>query len=197
MEWRNKRQKRDGRNGLLMMDEAGLGNGGGAEDRMEGLFGKDRIRSERQEYAGDSTMMVRIQSYEEKIPRGVFISFDYDCKYEFQGFDQMLLAMEDIMDSLSVPRPAYEHRSVYGKEYVFQEVDESRRLTRTGYHPGDIPRLPRGKASFVLRFYYRQYGSMQGEMYASVGGKEKKVSFRSALELTRLLHEYLDTELGC
>lgn len=157
---------------------------------MEGI-------NRRQEYAGDSTMVVRIQSYEEKIPRGVFISFDYDCKYEFQGFDQMLLIMEDIMDSLAMPRQAYEHRSVYGKEYVFRKIDENHRLVKTGYHPGDIPQLPRGKISFVLRFYYRQYGSMQGEMLAAAGGKERRVLFRSALELTRLLYEYLDTELGC
>lgn len=139
-------------------------------------------------------MMVSVKSYEESIPKGTFISLDYDCGYEFQGFDQMLLVMEDIMDSVSVPRATYEHRSLYGKQYVFQRIEESHRLPETLYRTVNLPRLPGGKASFVLRFYYRQYGSMQGELIALGKEGEKRVRFRSALELMRLLHEYMNEE---
>lgn len=174
MELRDREQKKSGKGNVFIMNE---------------------IRRGRQEYTGDSTMMVSVQSYEERVPKGAFICFDYNCIYEFQGFDQMLLVMEDIMDSVSVPKAAYEHRSVYGKMYAFQRMEKSCLVKETGCRPEDIPRLPRGKAAFAIRFYYRQYGSLQGELLAVTDGEEKRVLFRSALELMRLLHEYTDTEM--
>lgn len=165
----------------------------------------DRICEERQDYAGDSTMLVSVLSYEEGIPRGAFLSFEYNQRYEFQGLDQMLLAMEDIMDSVSVPRPAFDHRSFYGKPYRFQETEPEKRMPAGRMRPEDIPGLPRGKGFFELRFYYRQYGSLQGEFIAVPENKKgaknrsqekKSVAFRSALELMRLIHEYLEEKIG-
>lgn len=182
MQWNSRGKKRDERNGLII---------------MAGIKDMDGIRRERPGYVGDSTMKVSIRSYEERIPRGTFISFGYDCRYEFQGFDQMLLMMEDMMDSVSVPQPSYEHRSVYGEPYVFQKQEQGTQAARAVYRLEDMPRLPRGVASFVLRFHYRQYGSLQGELIAFSKEGERRVLFRSALELIRLLHEYLDTETGC
>ena len=139
----------------------------------------------------DSTMMVRIQSYEGRIPSGIFVSAYSDKEYKFQGLDQMFLIMEDIMDSVSMPWPFLGHRSLYEKEepYVFCE-------TKTEGRTENIPRFPGDRATFVIRVYYRQHGSMQGELIADEGKRQKRVAFRSVLELMRLLYEYLDTELG-
>ena len=78
-------------------------------ERERGLFIMDGAFAGRQGYAGDSEMLVSIRSYEGGVPRGSFLSFEYNQRYEFQGLDQMLLKMEDIMDAVSVPQPAFEH----------------------------------------------------------------------------------------
>lgn len=181
----------------------------------------------RQEYAGDSAMLVSIRSYEDRVPEGAFISFDHGRRYGFRGLDQMLLMMEDIMDSVSVPRPSFEHKSFYGRPYRFQEAGPGERMPGMRRRPEDLPRLPQGKASFALRFHYRQHGSLQGEFIAEVkdagmsgmdgtgtgsrgqeagagercrvqavpgraGRAQRRVAFCSALELMRLVYEYLD-----
>ncbi len=166
-----------------------------------GTLVMDQPSDGRQDHVRDCAVLVSICSYEESVPKGAFISFDYNQRYEFQGLDQMLLQMEDIMDSVSASCPAYEHRSFYGKPYIFQETEPGQRMSGVRCRPEDMPRLPHGKASFALRIYYRQHGSMQGEMIAAVtedhGGKrEKRVMFRSALELMRLIHEYLESTIG-
>ena len=38
---------------------------------------------------------------------------------------------------------------------------------------------------------------MQGGLTARVDEKDEKISFRSSLELMRMLHEYLHKEAGC
>ena len=76
-------------------------------ERERGLFIMDGAFAGRQGYAGDSEMLVSIRSYEEGVPRGYFLSFEYNQRYVFQGLDQMLLKMEDIMDAVSVPQPAF------------------------------------------------------------------------------------------
>lgn len=158
------------------------------------LFIMDGGFAGRQGYAGDSEMLVSIRSYEEGVPRGSFLSFEYNQRYEFQGLDQMLLKMEDIMDSVSVPQPAFEHKSFYGEPYRIQEAEPGQRVSGTRRRPEELPGLPQGKASFALRFRYRQHGSLQGEFIAAAEpeGTERRVVFRSALELMRLIHEYLD-----
>lgn len=167
-------------------------------ERERALLIMDRAFEGRQDYAGDSSVLVSIRSYEEGVPRGAFLSFDHNRRYEFQGLDQMLLKMEDIMDSVSVPQPAYEHKSFYGKPYRTEGMEPGRRASGGRRRPEDMPVLPRGKASFALRFRYRQHGSLQGEFIAAVNGgngagqNERRVAFRSALELMRLIHEYLD-----
>ncbi len=162
-------------------------------ERERGLFIMDGAFAGRQGYAGDSEMLVSIRSYEEGVPRGAFLSFEYNQRYEFQGLDQMLLKMEDIMDAVSVPQPAFEHKSFYGEPYRIQEAEPGQRVSGTRRRPEDLPRLSQGKASFALRFRYRQHGSLQGEFIAAAEpeGMERKVAFRSALELMRLIHEYL------
>ncbi len=183
MGWRSMGQEFDKEDCILVMDRRRL---------------PEWPLNRRQDYAGDVAVLVSVCSYEGGVPRGAFISFDYNQRYEFQGLDQMLLKMEDLMDSVAVPCPAFEHRSFYGKPYICQEAEPGRRMSvGLRRRPEDMPKLPRGKASFELRVYYRQHGSMQGEMAAAVlddsgAEREKKVPFRSALELMRLIHEYLN-----
>ncbi len=185
----------------MQMSWRNIGTGQG-RSREGGLLMMNRAYENRQEYAGDSAMLVSIRSYEEGVPGGSFLSFEYGRRYEFRGLDQMLLMMEDIMDCASVPRPSFEHKSFYGKPYRLEKPEPGQGTSGAGRCPEHLPALPRGKASFELRFRCRQHGSLQGEFIAEAeGGKSAKgvertgtrtVLFRSALELMRLIYEYLD-----
>ncbi len=141
----------------------------------------------------DSVMLVYIQSYRDCVPKGTFITLPYGEQYKFCGLDQMLLKMEDIMDTVSGPESAFRHRYLYQEPFVFQ---------KTGYpvtvlKPGMPTHMPGSKATFTIQVCYRQHGSMQGRLTAQVDEKYEKISFRSSLELMRMLHEYLHKEAGC
>ena len=139
----------------------------------------------------NSTMVVHILSYEDRVVSGEFVNLAYRKKYYFQGMDQMLLMMEDVMDAVASPQAVYQHRSLQGQPYVLAETDSSYCLD--ALDKGSYLQLPQIATSFLIRCTYRQHGSMQGELVIP-GGGQQKVSYRSALELMRLIYEYLDRE---
>lgn len=144
--------------------------------------------------ASGTVMSVHIQSYESRVPEGVFVEPVYRQIYAFRGFDQMLLMMDDMMDTMSAPKTALERRSLTGKPYRFWGDLRQDMPERCGREC--MTALPGGKASFSVAFYYREHGSMQGEVTAKGSNGMIKIRFRSALELIRLLYEHLDEEIG-
>ncbi len=144
--------------------------------------------------ASGTVMSIHIQSYESRVPEGVFVEPVYKRVYAFRGFDQMLLMMDDMMDILSAPKAALERRSFSGKSYRFFEDLRQDMPEKDGRE--FITNLPGGKVSFSVSFYYREHGSMQGEVTAKGSNGMVNIRFRSALELIRLLYEHLDAEIG-
>ena len=124
-----------------------------------------------------STMLARVLSYENRSPAGEIYNMDYDQKFSFQGLDQMLLIMDDLMDAAAFPQPEFRLRHFGRGSYVFYESGRGgavqpvvvsgekaqMRRERTVWPPA-------GKGSgelvrFQICVYYRQHGSMQGELW--------------------------------
>lgn len=141
----------------------------------------------------DTVMLVYIQSYQDCVPRGMFLTLPYGEHYEFCGLDQMLLIMEDIMDAASGPVHAARYRYLYKEPFVFRESG----YPLTELKPGEALKLSGRRATFTVQVNYRQHRSMQGKLTARIGRRYEKISFRSSLELIRLLHEYLRNETLC
>ena len=111
------------------------------------------------------TMYVQFQSYQNKVACGKLYSLYYEQEFDFYGLDQLLLIMDDIMDSVNYPQST----------------------PKKDLHAADGERDNTAKTGVEIRVYYRQQASMQGEIRV----KGRKVYFRSGMELMRLLHQYL------
>lgn len=137
-------------------------------------------------YAGClSTAMVDFLSYEDRVPCGRLRLPLYEREFFFRGLDQMLLIMDDVMNLANQPWPSLERRHIVNEHYQFQPLDPAEQARRFPMAKRDMSEAGR---LIVIRVYYRQQSSMQGELAA----EGEKVHFRSALELIRLLHELLD-----
>lgn len=150
-----------------------------------GMEAGEEITKRRAHYASAAT--VRFFSYQDRVPRGEIYSVYDDRAYGFQGLDQMLLIMDDIMDLAEYPKASFEHRSFGNGPYIFRKSAQD-----TGIRPSGRKHKGGKKELIVVKVYYRQYASIQGEVEAVSHGKQKKLYFRSALELIRLIHEMLD-----
>lgn len=133
------------------------------------------------------TVLVYIRSYREGVSRGVIITLPDQEKYEFCGLDQMLLIMEDIMDASSGSGCAFAHRYLYQEPFVFRESGGVSEGTKNG----GLSCLPGTKVTFTIQVCYRQHGSMQGRLGLWNDHRRAEISFRSSLELMRMMHEYL------
>ena len=60
----------------------------------------------------NSTMMVHVSSYQDRVVCGEFVNLSYRKKYFFHGLDQMLLMMEDIMDTVASPQAVYRYQAL-------------------------------------------------------------------------------------
>lgn len=140
----------------------------------------------------DATMLVQITSFQERVPCGEVLSLFYDQKYRFYGLDQLLLIMEDIMDSVLMPHPTLEHRCLYSKPYTFEKLDADHRIGQLDLE--GLGRMPSLSVTFVVRCYHRQHASMQGELLFGRKKEKTRIFFRSTLELIRMVYEYLDRE---
>ncbi|MBU9736805.1 hypothetical protein [Diplocloster agilis] len=131
------------------------------------------------------TMYVQFQSYQNKVACGKLYSLYYEQEFDFYGLDQLLLIMDDIMDSVNYPQSSVNHRNLKNCNPYF--LDLSAWTPKKDLHAADGERDNTAKTGVEIRVYYRQQASMQGEIRV----KGRKVYFRSGMELMRLLHQYL------
>ncbi|WP_343250376.1 hypothetical protein [Diplocloster hominis] len=131
------------------------------------------------------TMYVQFQSYKDKVACGKLYSMYYKQEFDFYGLDQLLLIMDDIMDSVNYPQSSVGHRHFKGSSPYFLDLS-GWTLRKDLNSPGE-ERFNAAKTGVEIRVYYRQQASMQGEIRV----KGRKVYFRSGMELMRLLHQYL------
>lgn len=128
------------------------------------------------------TSVIMITSYEDKNLRGIYYNSYYGEEIEFGNLTRLLLLMEDAMDELNSPQASTRNRR-------FEDIpkpEERASLQR------NWPRKPRQEAiiaTFRVRVLFRQGASWQGKLSWMEKGKE--MSFRSALELVKLIDSAL------
>lgn len=131
------------------------------------------------------TMYVQFQSYQDKVASGKLYSWYYKQEFDFCGLDQLLLIMDDVMDSVNYPQSSVDHRHLKNSSPYF--LDLSAWTPQKDLNSEGDGKYNATKTGVEIRVYYRQHASMQGEIRI----KGRKVYFRSGMELMRLLHQYL------
>ncbi|MDR3277209.1 MAG: hypothetical protein LBT12_00395 [Oscillospiraceae bacterium] len=128
------------------------------------------------------TTIIKIFTYENKIPTGVLINPYFDGEVHFSGVIQMLLLMDELQDGLSFPQKSMTPRSFTERRAARAEAGSAAEPENaSGYQP---------LASLKISIMFRQNASWQG----SVAWLEESMQteFRSALELVFLLDNVLD-----
>lgn len=193
----------------------------------------------------DETMMVMIiyfHNCNSRVAKGEVKPLFWDRAFAFQGMDQMLLIMDDIMDEMNFQLDGSERRSLQTEKEAYhflalegesaqKRVSEAvrgtcgeelsaaedrvcgKRMTETvdgvcreeisaaegrvcekeiSEESGEVcEKKVRNKrpVTAAVRILYRQHSSMQGTLTV----EDKRISFRSALELIRMMHEYVES----
>lgn len=145
------------------------------------------------EYA--HTIMLCVDSFEDGLAQGRVHTFFFSDEARFSSLDQMLFAVEDVLDKAQVPQRDSILRKPVRAKKPRKQVDEDELSTRPvsaftpHYTLADLS-VRKGKlASFYLRVYARQHASLQGVL-VWVGHKDT-FAFRSEMELLALLRAAL------
>lgn len=136
-------------------------------------------------------LLVHIRSYRDRVPGGSFLTLPDRERYEFCGLDQMLLIMEDLMDRACGPESVSGRRYLCRKPYRFWDPGHTSAETVSG----GAACLSGEKVTFTIQVCYRRHRSMQGKLTVPMDRKQKSVAFRSSLELMRMIHEYLGSQM--
>lgn len=139
-----------------------------------------------------STMMICVDSFENGVAQGRLHTYYQKDFIPFFSLDQMLLAMEDVMDQAGTPQAWTEKRSFAKAKSKCKEVSEKEEEVQniTPYYDLQTMRPQSGRiASFYIRVYSRMNSSVQG--IVRIAGISEKVAFRSELELLHLIYEGL------
>jgi hypothetical protein len=142
-----------------------------ATPRDEMIFPKNTV----------SSMMVYFTSYENGIARGELKTGYYKESFPFYGVDHLLLLMDDVMDSVNYPQTTTNYR------HIEKEWKPYTTVVNAGVRREVIPFSEPKAHGLPVRVFSRDNARMQGEIV--VDGN--KIRFRSGMELTRLIHEYL------
>lgn len=135
------------------------------------------------------TFLIGLQSLEGGVARGYVKSFHAEALLFFQGLDQMIFIMEDIMDAVGAPMRGRAPRSLDGKRYQdagkFPFVDLRGKIKKAyDFKREDLREFPVYPAASV-RVVGRRDAGMQGIFRSEYGD----VRFRSGVELMRLMYE--------
>lgn len=129
---------------------------------------------------------------------GIHRSYGYDCEGEvwhpyqakpiyFRSLMQAIGAMARLMDELDFPQRATLPRSFFVKE----NTEENRkRVIRKKQIMTNSEDKSGKKGTFIVQVMYRQGTTWQGQV--TWAEQDKKVYFRSALELVRLIDDAMN-----
>lgn len=135
-------------------------------------------------------MLVRFDSYEERVASGELQTLYYKHPFEFRSLDQLLLIIDDVLDSVGFEKEQGDFHYLYGtykeKPQVFQYLDPKDIYMDGEINSKDYENAFRGE--LTIHVFYRQNSSMQGEIRAG----ERAARFRSSLELLRMLYEFVE-----
>ena len=121
--------------------------------------------------------MVCVDSYDNGVLCGQFFNPFLDAPQTFRSLSEFLIMMECTLDSMQLPQ-AYAASRSFTPSPVYLPGKPA-----ADFHHGK-------KATFSLSIRFRQHNSWQGTITWLEGGK--KQSFRSALELIRLIDSTMD-----
>lgn len=137
-----------------------------------------------------ASMLVQFDSYKERVARGRVQTLYYKHPFEFKSLDQLLVIIDDVLDSVDFEKDPEDFRCLYGEEEtrhpVFQHFNPEDIYTDEDICNRKYANPFRGE--LAIRILGRQNSSMQGEVHIGAG----TVRFRSSLELLRMLYEFLD-----
>lgn len=126
-------------------------------------------------------VVLHITSYEAKNFRGWVYNEHFRKRIDFLDLCGMLSAMESLYDTLSFPQAAFQPRH-------FGKLKKSGILAR-----GAVPEMDmeqKDRATFVVHVQFRQNATWQGTIQWVDTNKTQ--SFRSTLEMIKLIDEALD-----
>lgn len=127
---------------------------------------------------GQSTVIVRITSYDHMRPQGTLMGLGLERPVFFRSLAQLLMTMEILMDRKNRPQRGEEHRA----------------FTRPRPLEGAEAKETEGAAlaTFQVRVLFRQNASWQGNLVWAE--RQMDARFRSVLELVRLMDSALSVE---
>lgn len=126
----------------------------------------------------DRTIIVYIDSYEDRIPAGRFHIVSRQDAQPFTGLCQLFLGINDVLDQNNFPQSFFELRKFHtpSEQSDFRAALSSRRGSEL--------------ATFRIRILFRQNASWQGSVSWIEGNQEEY--FRSVLELIVLMDDALN-----
>lgn len=134
-------------------------------------------------------MMLRFDSYTDRIAKGELMTLSYRAPFRFESLDHLIMIMDDVMDSINFPREGdVLHRSDdkdNARVYVFEKMNPAELCTEE--ETDGMTRFT-FRSQMTVLVNKREHASMQGTVLI----RGKVIYFRSALELMRILHEYLE-----
>ena len=138
---------------------------------------QSRIRND-----ASRTVRICVDSYTQGNPRGCFFNYGQEDEiFEFRSLTQMIVGIEDELDSANFPQSFNAVRSFFDVQREGVKATEESKI-RTG-----------SRATFVVKILFRQHTSWQGTI--TWIGKKVEQPFRSVLELILLMDSALTTEM--
>lgn len=141
-------------------------------------------------------MILRFDSYENRVAKGKLQTICYRTPFQFDSMDHLFMIMDDVLDSIRFPRRegALRHLGMNHEERTFileKDVQEecvekeAEKEGESGWKSADMSGF-HGQATVVVN--RREHSSMQGTLVLD----GERANFRSALELMHMFHEYLE-----
>ena len=136
-------------------------------------------------------MLVCINGHKDNLPYGRIVNYQLSKSVGFIGLDQLLLGLDEVCERLGAPMATTDPRFLQKeRERQYKELREKPRENqdRIKIVKAMFPYMADAKKAIMVHVMFRQHSSMQGRLQCSYTG-EHSVSFRSALELLRMLDE--------
>ncbi len=133
------------------------------------------------------TSYIRIHSYQDKNPVGTFYNLYYGKEIAFGNLTRLLFLLEDMMDAMGSPEVSVQSRR-------FNNIPKQPERASMEEYPQLQPEQ-KVIATFKIKVLFRRSASWQGTV--SWAEEQKEVSFRSVLELVKLLDSALPQPEPC
>lgn len=136
-------------------------------------------------------MLVCINGHKDNLPYGRIVNYQLSRPVSFIGLDQLILRLDEVCERVGAPKATTDPRFLQNeRERQYRELRGKPRENpdRIKIAKAVFPYVAAAKKVILVHVMFRQNASMQGRIQCSYAG-ERYVSFRSALELLRMLDE--------